>query len=256
MARAAKEIATVEKKLSIPAHLVNRMQEDAGKGLSKDQADNVVPLVYVLQALSPQVQKRNSSYLEGAEAGCIWLRNSDDPIVSGEEGILFQPCFFNKDIVEWIPRDSGGGFVGRHKVLPTQAKAVEDPKGRRTRFVMPNDNELRETRYHFGYVYEHGGQPMPYVIPMSGSGHQVSKAWMTLMNSKGEFPSWAHVCRIRTRLNVNNLGEWFGWDISIERWANEDEYDLGKKLFASLSAGQRQAEDPLQDDEAISSSRL
>jgi hypothetical protein len=38
-----------------PAFLADRIKADAGKGVSSSQADNIVPLIYILQALSPQV---------------------------------------------------------------------------------------------------------------------------------------------------------------------------------------------------------
>ena len=34
----------------------------------------------------------------------IWLKNDDEPFVPGDEGILAQACYFDKDFVEWVPR--------------------------------------------------------------------------------------------------------------------------------------------------------
>src|SRR6202035_3091033 len=57
-----------------PAALADRMKADAGRGVSTAQEDNQVPLIYVLQPLSPQVDKRSEQYVEGAEPGDLWLR--------------------------------------------------------------------------------------------------------------------------------------------------------------------------------------
>src|SRR5438477_259916 len=80
-----------------------RIRGDAAGSLSKDQADNLVPLIYLLQPLSPQVMRGDPARIDGAEPGDIWLRNSERPIIKSEKGMLFQPCFFYKDIVEWVP---------------------------------------------------------------------------------------------------------------------------------------------------------
>lgn len=252
MAKKSTAIATREDD-QVPAHL---RQYQGGRGLSKDQADNIVPIIRILQALSPQVQKRNPAYIDGANPGDLLLRNAVEPIVNGEEGIYFQPCYFRKDWVEWVPRDAGGGMAGRHAHLPATAKQVEDDKGRNIpKYVQPNGNELKETRYHFGYVLGHG-KPMPFVIPMSGSGHAISKALMTLLNMKGgDLDSFVHVLHLKTRPTANAMGEWYTWDITWDRYATEKECEEGVKLFDALAAGQKVAEDLDQEDD-ITSSRI
>jgi len=250
---AKRAVALKEDEGQVPAHL---RQYQSGRGLSKDQSDNVVPIIRILQALSPQVQKRNNEYIDGAEQGDLLLRNAADPIVKGEEGIFFQPCYFRKDWVEWVPRESGGGMAGRYPALPATAQRVEDEKGRNVqKYVQPNGNELKETRYHFGFVLGHGA-PMPFVIPMSGSGHSISKALMTLLNMKGgDLDSFVHVLKLKTRPTSNALGEWFTWDIAWDRYATEEECKEGEKLYDALAKGQKVAEDLDQEDE-IHSSRI
>ena len=230
---------------SAPAYLAKRMASSAGKGVSKAQEDNLVPLIYVLQPLSPQVNKRNAAYLDGAEPGMIWLRNSADPLVDGEEGIVFQPCFFTRDYVEWIPRDSGGGFVGRHETPPKDTKEEVDPKNpNKKKLVRKNGNEIIETRSHVGFVHLPNGQKLPYVIPFTSTGHSVSRQWMFMMNSKvfnGEtIPSFAYLYRLKTKPRSNVQGEWFVLDVSDEDWASEEDIEAGEKLHDAFATGQKQ----------------
>lgn len=254
----ASELATVGVVgAGISSLLAERMARDVGKGVSKDQSDNMVPLIYILQAQSPQVMKRNAQHIEGAEAGSIWLRGVADPVIDGEEGILFQPCYFSKDWVEWIPRDAGGGFVGRHASLPSDAKNIADPRNpNRMNYMRPNGNQLRETRYHAGIVHGRGA-PMPFVIPMSSSGHTTSRAWMFLMNSKhlaggGTAPSFSQLYRLRTKLRTNAQGEWYAWDVSEEGWVNSvKDYELGKALYDAFDSGTKAAEAPMHEEEGI-----
>ena len=245
---AKKAIATKQDVSGVPSALADMMERDAGRGVSKDAADNMVPLIYVLQAQSPQVLKRNPAYIEGAEAGSIWLRGIMDPIVDGEVGIIFQPCFFSKDWVEWIPREDGGGFVGRHPTKPGDAERVEDAKNpNREKWVRPNGNQLRETRYHAGLVHGIGSSPLPFVIPMSGSGHSVSRSWMFLMNSKqlpsgATAPSYGQLYKLTTKLRTNAQGEWFTWDVADAGWvSNPRDYEMGVSLHNAFDTGARTA---------------
>src|SRR5678815_5397165 len=68
----------------------------SGEGTVKniDPSKLIIPQVRILQGQSPQVKKNNVNYVEGAEPGMIFLSASVPPLVSGDEGILFQPCAF------------------------------------------------------------------------------------------------------------------------------------------------------------------
>ena len=229
--------------------MLKRMQKDSMRGRSTDQADNMIPLIYVLQSLSPQVLKKKDTYINGAEPGDIWLRNAPDPIVKGEEGIEFQPCFFSKDWVEWVPRDDGGGFVARHDSLPEDHKRLEDKKNKnKVRFMSPRGTEYIETRYHVGYVLGRG-QPLPFVIPLSSTGHSFSKKWMFMINSQddgngGVPPSFARKYRLFIKAMSNNQGDWFGWDVEDLGWVDEAQYDAGDKLNVAFARGAKTMEAP------------
>lgn len=234
------------------AALLKRMSADSRRGLSSDQADNLVPLIYVLQAQSPQVLKRNPAFIDGAEAGSIWFRNAANPIVSGEKGFIFQPCYFNKDWVEWVPRDDGGGFVGRHQELPPDAQRQEDEKNpNRVSYIRKNGNEVIETRYHVGYVYGRGN-PQPFVIPLHSTGHTFSRTLMFAMNSKqladGSIPpSFASFYRLFTKPRSNARGEWYGWEFEDLGWVErEEDYARGEALNAAFASGEKKVEEPEQ----------
>lgn len=247
----------------VPAFMKSRLEKDVGKGVSTAQEDNLVPLIYVLQAQSPQVNKRNAAYIEGAEASDIWLRNAPDPIVKGDIGILFQPCFFSKDWGEWVPRDSGGGFVARHLELPQDAKKIEDPKNpNRVKYVRPNGNEIVEARHHVGYVITNNG-PLPYVISLSGSGHTVSRQWMFMMNGAQvdgqKAPSFAKLYKLTTKERSNASGTWFTLDVKDAGWvSSEADYQRGLELHDAFVKGEKKAEAPVAsgDDGGDASDKL
>jgi hypothetical protein len=244
-----------------PSAISDQFATDAGQGLSTDQADNLVPLVYILQGLSPQVMKGNAARIEGAEAGDFWLRNASEPIVSGEQGLIFQHCFFDKDWVEWQP--NRGGFVARHRNLPTEAVTEVDAKNpNKINFIMPSGNEVVETRYHVGLVWN-SGTPTPYIIPLSSTGHAASRAWMFNMNSKQHngktVPSWACLYLIKTKSRTNAFGSWFTPEVFDYKGPGTaliaaraklyvvdsmEAYDRGKDLNEAFATGAKVAEAP------------
>ena len=96
----ANELVVAEgTKSALPAALAAMMEKDAGKGVSTAQEDNLVPLIYVLQTNSPQVNKRDERYIEGAEPGDLWLRNAPQPIVKGAEGVAI-PALLLQQVLE------------------------------------------------------------------------------------------------------------------------------------------------------------
>lgn len=296
----ATEVQTdVVKDTSLPANsspLFVMTKASKGGGLSDDQSDNLVPLIYLLQPLSPQCLKGDAQRIENAESGDIWLRNADPPIIKGEEGMLFQPCFFYKDLVEWVP--NRGGFVGRHDIacMPhkeldgngkpymtkwsgTLSDVKEIPDEERPnappRFVRSsNNNEIVETRYFVGNVYPKLGQPLPYIIPLSSTGHTFGMGFMTQMRSQS-IPAtaktiaqgvagdpirdaWAVLYRLKPKMKTNALGSWYQYTAQRETdvyTINEENEELafaiyarGKALYESFLSNEKKIDDSMMND--------
>lgn len=227
-----------------PAALLKRMQDDAGKGASQAAKDNIVPMVYVLQGLSPQVNPKKDQYIEGAAPGSFWLRNSPMGVVDGDLGFAFQQVGFESVVVEWVPRDDGGGFVARHEYEgPEQtieqfakrngAHGVEKENSRALRWVTERGTEFVDTKYHYGIIWgglfglaAWPGFSMPFVLPCSSTQIRGSRELNFMINQQhirdendnfvinqktGEpyiMPAWSRLYRIRTRGASNKAGEW------------------------------------------------
>lgn len=196
------------------------MRKNAGKGVSTAMEDNVVPLVYILQALSPQVQRKKEEYIDGAEAGMIWFRGTKD-VVAGDEGIPVVLCHWSKSWIEWLP--DRGGYVGRHPERPENASLITDSQNPKKKFwQLPNKNTVVETREHVVLVLDIFDRPTPFVIPMSGSNHQASKEWMSAANRKIipgtdlKAPLFGYIYRMKLKFRTNDQGDWFMWDIQDE----------------------------------------
>jgi len=253
----SREVSTATRDGMPSAALQKKMA--GGKGLSTEASDNLVPLITVLQPLSPQVLKKNESYIEGAEPGQIWLKNSEDPFY---DSITFQPCFFEKYWMEWIPRTKGGGLVGRYdydemsetKGRPETAELFKDPeRPRAIRWRMPSGNDLVETRSYSGWVIMENGNALPYSIPLASTGHTVGKDLMFRLNNRrldnGEKPNmWSNKVTFRTKMRSNNAGEWYVLEIVNIAWiTDEEQYNAGATLAAAFESGEKKAEMPVDD---------
>jgi hypothetical protein len=248
--------------------MFDEVLEDMGRGVSTDAADNLVPLIYVLQPLSPQVLD-GPAHIEGARGGDIWLKNfPENPVVSGKEGIWFQPCSMYQKWTEWIPRDHGGGFVGSYDhndgKLPEGAVRDSNQKQRPRYYFPDTGNECVDTRYEAG-LYWRDGTPYPYVIPFKSTGHSISRGWMTKRSGliiragkrTGVWPAYSHVYKLTTTQRTNSHGTWYlfqigapeflltGWagkpvsKIALEAVGGDGDgaYAAGRALSAAFESG-------------------
>jgi hypothetical protein len=124
----------------VPDDLLDVTARDAGLGVSTDPADQILPLITVLQNNSAAVDRRSPGYINGAEAGCFWFRNALVPIRDGIAGFVCIPCGMESVYVEWGPT-RGSGLFGRHLQPPADAemRTVEDG-GRRRKLMVRRDS--------------------------------------------------------------------------------------------------------------------
>lgn len=170
--------------------------------------DFSIPFLALLQDLSPQVKKRNAAYVEGAEPGMLF--NTVTGSVSTE--VLFVPSCREHVYVEWIPRDSGGGFVARYDKndpIVVQAKAASTKFGK---YKTPAGNDLVETFYLYG-VMSDGELSEPVVIAFTSAKISEYKKFMTRVNmftvttptgGKQRPPLYAHLVRISSKAQTKD----------------------------------------------------
>jgi len=263
------EVAAQAQGENLPAYLREKKMQGAGVSTSKD--DILIPMARVLQPLSPEVLD-GSQRIPGAAAGDIYIKNAPNPIIKATEGFIFQPCHFDTAVVEWKPRSQGGGggggLVAKHEGMPDDAVQKPDPQNpdRIQTVSSRTGNVYVDTRYHAGFIIDLEGakQPMPCYIPLSSSGHSVSKAWMLLMSLKrmggDAVDSFAIYYRFKTKMRTKNGKSWFTFDVTdagpevdgapSTMWApTEEDFERGLTLFQALEAGELAlAEDEVVDE--------
>jgi len=239
--------------------LIN-LEADAGAGAeSMDKDDFAIPRLTILQALSPQLKKKEGAYIEGAEEGQIFDAISGTTR-DGDEGINIIPVTYRKTFIEWKLRENGGGFVSDHgkNGLGILSKCKKDDRGRD---ILPSGNQLVATAEYFVMVLENGGFS-PCVISMTSSQLKISRRWNTMMNQlrvaksdgKGTFnPAMFYMTYLlQTVPESGQKGDYFNWKITTHRpvleLPNGDEiYMACRDLRESITTGDVKAAAPSSD---------
>ena len=231
---------TEKKSAQLPA---NVFEEDAAKGLGNiGQQDLALPFLKILGQLSPEVNKRDGKYVEGAEPGMIYNSVSGE-LYDGAKGINVIPAFYKLEYVEWKDRGEGsGGPVAVHDSssdIMSQTKADANYKDR-----LPNGNYVEKTASHFVIIT--GDSPTTALISMKSTQLKISRKWNSMMSGiklkgkNGLFTpaSFSHIYRLKTTQMSNDKGTWFGWEVSkVGPITDQQLYQQAKSFSESISKG-------------------
>jgi len=237
-----------------PAYYSDQMPEGyapgAKTGISDRPEDNLIPMIVVLQPLSPQLDENSSKYIEDAKAGMILLRNSPGSgMVEGETGFDFQQCDYRPIWIEWIDRERGGGFVARYADKNGAPDLAGVKKHATDRFLYVNPqtgNKISNHHNHVGFVLG-PHEPLPALISFKGAGITESRNWMTMMPRKRPDGSPADACDVVFRIvsvkKENSKGRWY--DLKAAKrlgWVTADQQRMGRELAEQFRAGEVNAD--------------
>lgn len=231
-------------------------EADRGAGFENQTAEDIsVPFIEVLQAQSPEVMVE-----DGPKAGTFINRTTGE-IFSGKEGVAFIPAVTSHVVVEWVPREKGGGIVGTYDLDDPLIVKVrnEQPLGKYTHPT--NGNDLIETFYVYGlFIPPDGSAPHPAVLAFSSTRIKAYKDWMFRARSivialpdgrkLTKLPLFSHQYRLTTVAQENTKGKWSGLLVKFNgdnaeaaRIApNADLYVMAKGLCEDVNAGRKKAD--------------
>lgn len=233
----------VTKKQEAGALATNIFEADADKGLTNiGHEDLALPFLKILGQLSPEVNKRDGKYVEGAEPGMIYNSVTGE-LFDGERGVNVIPCHYKLEYIEWQDRGEGSGApVNIH---PSSSDIMsKTSRGADYKDRLPNGNYIDRTASHF--VIVDGDNPSTALIAMKSTQLKVSRKWNSMMASikmkgkNGMFTpaSFSHVYKLRTVQQSNDKGTWFGWEVSkIGPVSDESVYSQAKSFADSVSKG-------------------
>ena len=231
---------TEKKSAGLPSNI---FEGDAAKGLGTiGQEDLALPFLKILGQLSPEVNKRDGKYVEGAEPGMIYNSVSGD-LYDGVKGFDVIPCFYKLEYIEWKDRGEGPGapvaIYDSSSDIMSKTKPDANYKDR-----LPNGNYIEKTASHF--VIVSGDSPSTALISMKSTQLKISRKWNSMMSgikmkgANGMFTpaSFSHIYKLKTTQMQNDKGTWFGWEVNkVGPVTDKGLYDQARSFSESISKG-------------------
>ena len=231
---------TEKKSAPLPA---NMFEEDAAKGLGAiGQDDLALPFLKILGQLSPEVNKRDGKYVEGAEPGMIFNSVSGE-LYDGVKGLDVIPAFYKLEYIEWKDRGEGPGapvaIYDSSSDIMSKTKPDANYKDR-----LPNGNYIEKTASHFVIIT--GDSPATALISMKSTQLKISRKWNSMMSGiklKGKNglytpASFSHIYKLKTTQMSNDKGTWFGWEVSkVGPITDASIYQQAKSFSENISKG-------------------
>jgi len=206
------------------------------------QEDLALPFLKILGQLSPEVNKRDGKYVEGAEPGMIFNSVSGE-LYDGVKGIDVIPAFYKLEYIEWKDRGEGPGapvaIYDSSSDVMSKTKPDANYKDR-----LPNGNYIEKTASHFVIIT--GDSPSTALISMKSTQLKISRKWNSMMSGiklKGQNglftpASFSHIYRLKTTQMSNDKGTWFGWEVSkVGPITDQQLYQQAKAFSESISKG-------------------
>ena len=231
----------VAKKENSSVALASMFEQDANTSFSNMGSDDfALPFLRVLGQLSPETNKRDAKYVEGAEPGMIF-NTVTKQLYDGEKGVSVIPCYYKREYVEWSDRGEGTSApVAIHPVESCISKDATLDASYKDR--LPNGNYLENTASYF-VLLESGEAAL---ISMKSTQLKVSRSWNSMMNSiklKGKNGMFtpamcSHVYNLKTVQQSNDKGTWFGWSIEkVGPVQDKGLYEQAKSFADSANKG-------------------
>lgn len=217
-----KEVLATDPNANVPAY-IKQGQNRGNENVSKD--DLQLPRIDVLQALSPQVNKKKDEYIDGAEVGMLFntLTRQLYP-----EGVHVTPVSFVKRYLVWVDRkkDNEGGLRG---VFDTEQEAEA--------FAQEQDDEDKlevvATAEHL-VLLDDGTEA---IISMAKSKMKVSRKFNSLVRLN-DGDRFSRRYKVTTVDDKGPKGEFQNISISNAGYPSEEVYLQAEQLFTAISSGQ------------------
>ena len=225
----------IKEKAGAVANLNIEQFADAGFE-NVDSKSLALPFLKVLGQLSPQVTQGDSQFIPEARAGMIYNTVTDE-LFDGAKGITVVPCYYKLEYIEWKDREKGAvapvNVYTSDSDIMSKTTRGDDGKDR-----LENGNYIEETASHYVLIVE-PEKTSTALLTMKSTQRKKSKKWNSMMMSlrqkrksgAGFFKPapFTQKYSLKTVLEKNNLGSWFGWE--IEHLGGVDSEEVMKAAF-------------------------
>ena len=226
-----------KKKESLPT--TNSLEEFAGQGTENITASDVkLPILKLIGSMSPQINPKDSQYVEGLKVGDIY-NDTTGSIYDGTKGFLAVPCYFVNTFNEWSERGTGSSrpIVHTNRDIMDQVTRGQDNKDWLPKQANGEQHYIEDTGNHFVYILNENYEPVePALITMKSTQKKHSKRWNSMIQQKrlqgknGSFhpPSFGTVYRLSSVMESNSKGSWPGWNIAYDSDLSQNPKTLAK----------------------------
>ena len=231
----------------LPAAMMDDILATAGEGIDYDTSELQIPFIRVIQALSPQIKKSDPAFIKGASQGDAFNTVTGE-FWGGEDGITVIPCYQETKYLEFVPLESGGGFVGERQVAdPDLSQTTRNG----AKEILPNGNELVKSDQHYCILVGADGMTQPAIVDMKSTQLKVSRRWKTqsamqkVKDSKGQMRTpalYATMWKLSTTEESNTMGTWYNWQVEkIGFVQDKGLFDEAKSFRESIMKGEAKA---------------
>jgi hypothetical protein len=220
-------------------------ETDAEAGFEQtDSKDFKMPFLRIIQKGSPEKDDADPKYIEGAKEG--QLLNVRTKMLYDEVNVV--PVFYLKKYVEYIPRESGGGFQADYDLEdPIVKKMISNCSGQKNRghYILSNGNELIRCGYFpCLQITEYGIDQI--IICVKSTGFTFAQDFLAIMRShkmqrdNGVYftPSFfSYNYTLGTKPCSKKTYNWKGWNVLNYELLNDvNIYNMAKELYNRLKS--------------------
>lgn len=204
------------------------IKQDSSRGNENVSSDDLqLPRLDVLQALSPQVNKKKESYIEGAEVGMLFNT------LTGElyaDGVRITPISFKKSWLIWVNRkmDSSGGLRGVYDDEHEANRALAADPDRDKLEVVPTAEHL--------VLLDDGSE---VILSMSKSKMKVSRKFNSLVRLSGG-DRFSRSYMVTSVEDEGAQGEYQNLNITQDGFPSKEVYLKAEELYNAMAAGEKQ----------------
>ena len=235
-----KQVA-IKKEAELPSTIL--FEDDAASGFENVKTQSLaLPILKLLQNGSGEAQKRNQSYVEGAEPG-MFLNIVTKKLYDGAKGIEVIPCHYKLEYQEWADFGTGSNrpeniYADDSEIL---SKTTKDGSGKDR---LDNGNYILTVGQHYVLIVD-GDSIEQALVSMSSSQGKISRGWNSMMLSitfegkNGPYnpSSFSHSYKLTSVLNSGKGNQWYGYNVTkIGPVKNEALYERAKKFYTSLAS--------------------
>lgn len=190
--------------------LINDLYAGSNDGFENLSNDMLSPArLKIAQLQSDQVQKESDNYIEGLEAGDMYITSTEKNI---GKSVKVVPIAFYEIYTEWEGSAANGSFV--RNILPQDySKRVK--KGEvNNDGLTPNGTRIAYSINFLVFLPENKDQGL-VIFTLQGTGLTHARRWITKANAQRrpghntKLPLFAGVWEVSTVLNQNDKGRWY-----------------------------------------------